>query len=455
MKKREESLKAKSRNLSIVEGSAYSIMDGFGHRFITPYAVALNVSNSFIGLLSSVPSLLGSLAQLPASKLLEKNSRKKIVFTSVIIQALMWLPLISVGFIHYFFKTGIFLTSFLLLVSYVLIICSGAFASPAWNSWMKDLVPKDKAASYFGKRNRIVGAVALISTFAAGFILNVSQEDNFIFGFTIIFLIAFLGRIISGLLFKKHYEPKRKSLPKDYYFSFADFIKKMPGNNFGRYAIFTSLILFSAAIASPFFAVYMLKDLQFNYIQFTIVSISAIVASILFMPVWGKIADRYGNVKIMKLSGIFIFLIPALWLMSSFIATEYTVYLLIYLILIEIFSGFIWAGFNLASSTFIYDSVTKERIALCVAYTNLLGSAGIFFGAYIGGLLASLENNILGLSPILFVFLLSASLRLISGFLLLPLVKEVRPVKKWHNYFIEKILDYSSWFYNPRRIKHV
>jgi hypothetical protein len=56
--------RAKARKVSIAEGSAYSVMDGFGLRNITSYAVALNSSNFVIGMLNSVPSLIGNIAQI-------------------------------------------------------------------------------------------------------------------------------------------------------------------------------------------------------------------------------------------------------------------------------------------------------------------------------------------------------------------------------------------------------
>jgi hypothetical protein len=93
-----------SKKLSIIEGSFWSVMDGFGSRYITPYALALGATNFAIGLLSSLPPLLGNLAQLPVIRLMKKRKRKNIVMTSVFTQALLWLPIILAGFFYFFFK---------------------------------------------------------------------------------------------------------------------------------------------------------------------------------------------------------------------------------------------------------------------------------------------------------------------------------------------------------------
>jgi len=253
----------------------------------------------------------------------------------------------------------------------------------------------------------------------------------------IIFSIAFLGRIVSTILFAKQYEPKIK-LHKGYYFSFRDFIKQMPHRNFGNYVLFSSTITFSVAIASPFFTVYMLNNLHFNYVSFMSVVLVSSLISLMFMPFWGKIGDRFGNVRIMKICGSLIFLVPLLWFVSSFIFKNYSIYLFLFLALTEIISGFIWSGFNLSSSTFVYHAVTRERMALCVAYEGVTSSFGALFGALLGGWIASFDGDILGMKAILFVFLLSAVLRILSFVIFINRFKEVREVD--NNFSMKKFI---------------
>lgn len=416
-----------AEKISMKEGSSYSVMDGFGLRYITPYALAIGASNIAIGILGSLPSLLGNLAQLPILKLTKRVSRKKIVFTSVLFQAILWLPIIFIGFLYFVFKINSSLATILFIFSYTLMIVSGTIAGPPWNSWMKDIV-KEKSGSYFGKRNRVNGFVAILSLLAAGIILNYFGKQAFT-GFLIIFFIACLGRFFSAYLLKKQYEPKFK-FEDSYYFNALQFIKKMSFNNFGRFVIFVSLISFATAIASPFFAVYMLKDLNFSYLSFTFVILIPAVSAIIFMPFWGRFTDKFGNVKALKSTGIFIPLIPFFWLVTLIIIKINPNLIIPYLLITETFSGFIWSGFNLSAANFIYDAVTRQRMALCVAYFNLLNAFGIFIGAILGGLIASQKTPIMGIRPLIFVFILSGFLRLIFAFIFRSFIKEVRPVEK-------------------------
>lgn len=420
-------LKQKAAKVSIVEGSACSVMDGFGSRYITPYAIALGMSNAFIGLLSSLPGVIGNLAQLPGSTIINKTSRKKVVFTAVALQAIMWLPLLTIGILFVFFKTSILLNSILLLIVYTLLAMFGAFAGPAWTSWMRDLITEHTDA-YFGKRSMICGVVGLVSTFLAGVFLDFFTKFHFILGFGVIFSIALIGRGVSAFMITKQYEPTMEK-EESTYFSFVQFAKKMASNNFGKFVIFSAIVSFATAIASPFFSVYMLKNLNFSYVSYmAVITLSSLVA-LVAMPLWGKLTEKYGNIQLLRICGAFIFVTPFLWLAVHYVVGESSIYVLPYVIAAETLSGFIWAGFNLATSTFVFHAVTKQRIALCSAYSAIITSCGAFLGAALGGYLSSFSFLILGMQPILFVFLLSGILRLVSISFFLPKIKEVREVK--------------------------
>jgi len=424
----EEKLKEKSRKISIAEGSANSLADGFGTKYITPYALAIGANNMYIGLLSSIPSFVGNFSQIFSSKLIEKFSRKKIVFCGALLQSIMWLFILSAGILFFVFnlKTSSHIT---LVLIYTILILFGAIITPAWNSWMKDLVPRNPG-KYFGKRNRIIGTISLICMLIGSFILDYFKHTKIFLGFIVLFSISFIARGISAYLFTKEYEPNLQ-LQKGYYFTFWQFIKKIPQSNFGKFVVFVALINFATAIASPFFAVYMLKNLGFNYTQWIVIVIASSLAALLFLVPWGRLADKHGNLKVIQISGALVFLVPALWLIASLVLGENHKFLFIILILIESFSGLIWAGFNLSAANFIYDAVTRDRMALCVAYSNVLNGCGVFLGATIGGFLSSRTIVFFGLSPLLFVFFISGVLRLLVYIIMIPKIKEVREVPKF------------------------
>jgi len=413
-------LKEKTMDISIKEGSASSVMSGFGDSYITPFALALNANNAQIGLLSSFPSLLAPIAQIFGSRLMEKYPRRTLIVTGVTLHALMWLPILSLA---YLFWKGLF-SSYLpviLIVFYSLYAIFGAIAGPAWFSLLGDIVPEKIRGKYFSKRNKICGTIALVFTLIGALILDYFKTKGIILiGFSILFFFSFVFRFISSRLFKKHYDPEFK-LSEGYYFSIWQFIKKAPKNNFGRFVIFVSLIHLSTAIAGPFFTVYMLEDLNFSYTTFMIVNLSSSITTLLFLPMWGKFSDKYGNRELLRIGSIIIPFLPILWLLS-----ESPVYLML---VPQLIGGIGWGAFNFAASNFIYDSVSPQRRGLCVSYFNVFVGVGTFTGAAIGGLIAQFVT-ISFMNIFLFIFLVSGILRLLVALIIMPSVKEVRKVKK-------------------------
>jgi len=417
---REKLEKEKTMKLSIKEGASASAMTGFGSDYITPYALALNANNAQIGFLSSIPGLLSPLSQIFGSKLMEKYSRKKIIVFFVFLQALMWLPILLLSLLFWKNIFSIYLP-IILIVFYAIYAILGAIAGPSWFSLMGDIVPGKIRGRYFGKRNKIAGVVALIATITAAFILDFFKTKGFLLiGFSLLFFLACIFRLFSSSLFKKHYDPHFK-LEKGYYFSIFQFIKKAPSNNFGRFVIFVALIQFATIIAGPFFAVYMLKDLGFSYTTFMLVNISSSIASLLFMPLWGKFSDKFGNRELLRIGAFLIPFFPILWLFSSSPT---------YLILVpQLLGGIGWAAFNLATSNFIYDSVTPQKRGICVSYYNIFIGTGVFLGATLGGLMAH-YLTITFMNKLLFIFLTSGVIRLLIALIMMPRIKEIKKVTK-------------------------
>ena len=413
----ERGKKEKTLKLSTKEGGAASVMTGAGDAYIVPYALALNANNAQIGYLTSLAGLIGPTSQIVGSKLMYKYSRKKLVTSAVFLHASMWLVFVILGLLYWkgFLAGSSVATIFIILYcAYALI---GSLGGPAWFSLMGDLVDSKKRGSYFGKRNRISGIVSMIVTLGAAFVLDFTKNYNLvILGFIIIFTIAAAGRFFSFYFLTKHYYPKM-NMKKEDYFSFWQFIKKAPKNNFGRFVIFISFVTFGTNFAAPFFGVYMLEELHYSYTWFTTVTLSAGIFTLLSMPFWGKIGDKYGNRQLMKIGMFMVPVLPLPWIIfKNPVALIFSAQLL---------SGLGWAAFNLGLSNYIYDAVTPGRRGFCVAYFNVINGFGVFAGAILGGLFAQYVHFSF-INTFFLIFLISAVLRALPGFILFPKIKEVR-----------------------------
>jgi MFS family permease len=339
---------------------------------------------------------------------------------------------------------GIVLSFFplFLLLSYCLYVVVANISGPAWFSWVGELVEEKDRGKWFAKRTFVHSTISVIFSLLAAIFLDWQKDKGTIFlGFIILFSIGIVARYISRHYLRKQYEQKLE-LYDGYYFSFWQFLKKAPKNNFGRFTLFRATLDFATYIASPFFAVYMLRNLEFSYVIYMVIALSQTLFSILFVKFWGRFSDRYGNYQIFKITVIIIPIYPLLWLISS---NPF------YLIFVpQLLGGFAWAGFNLSASNFVYDAVTPQRRGLVVSYYNLLIGVGIFLGATIGGLIALLDIQFMDI--ILFSFIISAIARGIVCIVMIPMFKEVRNLEKFDNSEIFKIFHINSFI---RQIENV
>ena len=403
----------KSLIYSYIDGIFASIMAGLRDTFIIPFAVALGAVTSQIGLLSAVPTLISSLVQIKSADVTERlKSRKRVINISVFIQAFMFLPILLVPFIldkgriHF------------LIFFYVLHLSFGNFAMPPWGSLIAKYVPANKRGKYFGFRNKTLGFISVASAFAGGFLLNRFSKDNIFIGYAILFLVALITRLISWYYLNKMYEPPFR-VNEEAKFTFFEFVSRIKKSNFTRFVFYVGAMLFCVNIASPFFPVYMLKDLKMSYPVYTLVTMAATITVLVVMDRWGRRADIFGNIKVLRICSFFIPLVPILWLFSKNT---------VYLVIIQIISGFFWSGFNIAISNFIYDAVSPPKRTRCIAYFNVINGIATFFGALLGGYAAKFLPPIFGYK-LLALFLISGVLRFFVAIFSLFL-KEVRPVQQ-------------------------
>ena len=411
----------KTKKYSILDGSSYNVMYGFGEQYVTAYALKIGASSPEIGILSSVPAFLGSIFQIMGAKLTETyQDRKKIVLIFVFLQAMMYLPLFIIPLLT---KNMLILT---LIFSLYLIFAN--MAGPAWNSWIGDVVSENERAQYFSKRNKIAITVLFLSVLFAGIILNYFSDMNIWIGFGILFTIAFFGRLASWYFLSRQYEPGYV-VKKDDIFSFKDFLKRVPETNFGNFVIFRSLMAFAIMIASPFFAVYMLRDLNFNYIQYTTIILTPMTIKVLTMTYWGEYADKFGTKKIMFISAFLIGLIPLEWLIFGYFYAN-TPYIFYLIILAESLSGFAWAGFELTTFDYMLETAKPGKRTRAFAYFNVLFGFAVLVGGLLGAYLTyeipDISYHGIFIPAMLMIFFISAIMRCSVAIYFVNKMHEVR-----------------------------
>ena len=406
----------KSLRFSFFDGIFASGMMGFTQDYFIPFLLLIGATARHIGISSSLPNCVAALIQLKSADLTEKvGSRKKVINLFVFFQAIMLIPMALIAF-----RGGSSPLFFILLVT--LFSSFGAFVMPPWGSLMSDLVAENKRGEYFGWRNKTLGLVMVAFSFLAGLILYFMEKRNIFYGFATILFFAFVFRMFSLYFLTKMHEPHLEHKREDH-FTLFKFLARTKESNFAKFVLFVSMMNFSVNMASPFFAVFMIRDLHFNYLLYTTITVTATLTVYLMMSRWGRHADKVGNLRIIKFTAPMIGTLPLFWIVNQHPA---------FLWFAQLVSGFAWAGFNLCASNFIYDAVIPGKRTRCIAYFNVLNGLALCGGALVGGFLIEKLPPLFGYQ-LLTLFLISSLLRLLIAFFIPVKLKEVRPIEKISN----------------------
>ena len=179
------------------------------------------------------------------------------------------------------------------------------------------------------------------------------------------------------------------------------------------------LLRFIIYFGAPFLGVYMLVVNGFSYTEFMIVTVALSVFMALFYPLTGRIADNFGNIRLLRLATFAMAISYLSWLFSL------NIYYLVFVT--QLFAGFAWAGILLASNNYIYDVISQEKRGFALANFNLLVGIGMGMGAGIGALVALLNFNFINTS--LLILFLTGCFILLFYVLSEGLLREVRHVK--------------------------
>ena len=314
-----------------------------------------------------------------------------------------------------------------LLLGVCLYFAAGLVIGPSWNSLMGDLVPEASRGAYFGRRSRHVQVSSFASIVAAGLLLGWFKENGREgSGFTLIFSIASSCRLISLWLLSLHWDPPMQSPPGRRTFSMV--AETMRDRGHRVLVLYLSLMSFALNLSAPYFSAYLLRPaaehgLAWSYPAFTAVNAITAFFKFLFLPVWGRTADRFGSRKCLVLASWLLSTLPLFWLLPGAVRLGPAA-----ICLGQAWAGFVMAGHELSSFNFLLDSSQPAVRPRLVASMNMINALMAFLGSAAGGAAVSLAPG--WTNPFLVVFVLSILARFLVCAALARRLREVRVVER-------------------------
>ena len=409
---------------SVRDGVAYSFMAGAGETYFTAYALLLKATTAQISWLAAFPSLLGSFGQLLSAWLASRTGhRKAIILLGVTLQTLIWLPIIWLPYIFPARAVPI------LILCVALYYAGDHLAAPAWKSLMGDLVPERRRGRFFARRGRLMSIMTFAAVVAAGVVLHLGKtEANTRIAFSLVFSLAALARVYSAVQLARMHDPLPVPHPLDLP-PLTGWWARLRSSDYARFTLFMGAMNFAVAIASPFFAVFMLRDLHFTYLQYMSALAFSVLLQFLTLRTWGRLGDIFGNRLVLLVTGCMIPMFPVLWLVSS----QYW-----YILTLQALGGVCWAGFTLSAGNYLFDVSAPQRRAVLSAVHNVLSSLTLFGGALLGGFLSLMVPDQIALfgrvvtwtSSLWGLMLVSTLARTAVALGFLPRLREVREVRR-------------------------
>lgn len=404
------------------EGALCSVMSGAGETYLSAFALLLHANPFQIALLAALPQVVGTGSQLLSVKVLQRRkARKPLILIGATGQAIAWVPLFLLPML---FQAQ---AAWLFLAMAMFYFAMGHFTAPAWNSLMTDLVEADQRGTYFARRTKVAAVASFLALAGAGLVLSASESWKIpATGFGVVFLVASIARLLSTRYLARIKEPP---LPesRESELGVREFLQHERSAMFRRFLMFSGCFHVATMIAGPFFVVYLLRDLHLTYLQYCFWLSAPIVGQLMSLHERGRIADTFGNKKVLVVTGLAIPVLPMLYLVS----TQWQA-----LVAINFLSGVLWPGFSLSLQNYVFDVVPGHDRAKGVAICNGVNAAGAATGAMLGSWLAAVvqpEILLFGLtlhlvSNLPVVFFTSGALRLVVSLTLLKSFKEGRAV---------------------------
>jgi MFS family permease len=372
----------KGLKLVIGDGLATEAMTALtGGTFLVAMALLMGASNFQIGLLAALPTFT-NIFQLLSIWLVRRYNNRRAV--SVICSYLARIPLLVVGALALLFPRQELVTLVIGMLFFLYFF--GSIAGPAWNAWMKDLVPERMLGAYFSKRSRYSQLLSVILTLTLAVLLDFVKDhypERQLETYGYMFLAGGIIGITGAAILSRAPEPQ-SYLSKENIFRL--FLRPLRDGNFRRLLMFNSAWVFAINIATPFFSVFMMKTLGLSLSIIIGLNILSLLCNIFTVQIWGAFADRYSNKTIIAIAAPLYVLCILAWCFVGIYTSFYANMAL--LVAIHIVSGFALSGINLSLTNIGLKLAPNDAAIVYLSAKNIITAFFSSIAPLIGGMLA-------------------------------------------------------------------
>ncbi|MDF2556528.1 MAG: major facilitator superfamily permease [Bacillales bacterium] len=392
----EKKILESNEKYSILSGVAASASLSLANNYFTLFAIlVLGATNYQVGLISSLPQIVGMVAILPAAYFVNKAKLKKgITSYSIFFTRLTLILMAFVVFVPAKYAAWVF------VVLIALMNFPGQFLNLSFQAFLADIIPEERRNLFFAKRNRILTITGLIVTLTVGIFMKTQLNDD-VLPYQILFVLAFIAGMFEMFYVHKHKEFSHPNLNQEIPSFFS---KKV----FGHKPYLTFLICglffnFAWQMAWPLFSIFQIRNCHANGLWISLFNVSNQLTQIISYPIWAKLGSKYSNSSLLVVTSI------GMGLGAGLTPLFENLY---WLIFVNIISGFFVSGTVLLLFNGLLEASKEEIRTSFVANYNFLLAFVAFVAPQFGVFLEDLFD-------IKVAMLISMFLRFVGGGLFL------------------------------------
>ncbi|MCX5772804.1 MAG: MFS transporter [Candidatus Hydrogenedentes bacterium] len=367
--------------LLVVDGVCANIMSVLTTgAFLVSFALLLGASHKVIGLLAAIQPI-AQVLQIPTVYLVERTRYRKAV--TMLTAGASRLTYVAVALLPWLVAPQHRLV--ILLVALLFHFSLSAMAGCGFNSWIRDVIPENRMATFFARRMAWSAAVSASLSLASGCAIDlysryhpVASGYTFLFGFAIVAGMSglyYLGRVAEPQMPAVKYDGLMKLLAQPF--------KNL---NYRKLLLFIGVWNFTVNFVSPFFTVYLISRLKLSMTYVVGLTVLSQMTNVLFFGLWARLSDSHSNKSVIAVAAPMFFFTFLLWPFTNMPDAKFLMAPI--LIVIYILHGMATSGVNLCVTNLALRAAPFGKASSFVAVNALVMGIAAAIAPILAGICA-------------------------------------------------------------------
>jgi MFS family permease len=424
----------KNIRINTLHGLLNSVTLNMVGPFTAIFAIRIGATKLHVAMLTAAPAIVSLLAMIPGARRVDRQERKQgITRRFMLANRVFYLLLAAVPLA----PAPVQATVFVALIAAMNL--PGAVSNVAWQAFISRIIPPERRAAAFARRNRLMNIAATAAALLVGWFMD---RVRFPIGYQAAFAGAFLVALLELRVFSRIDEtvtprgvrdPRQPPLPPSapdpslteptrlltfltgaagrYHRRLLRRIGEISGQRrFVRYTLICMFFYLAWQIPWPLFSWYQVRTLHANNLWISILSLMNTGGALFGYGFWVRMIQRKGNIRTLFYATLPILIVPLTYAFSTRLYP---------IAFFNIAAGAVFSGVNIALFNSLLEVTPEDQKTTYIAYFNTAITLSSTLAPLIG-------VSLVGLMSFRAAFLLSALLRLAGSlaYLLLNRLEE-------------------------------